>query len=194
MSLTFEIRNWLNIAESNESLMLKYADTGELKFIKALLKRLEKDVYHYVLSQVGPDLSPDICQITWEKVITKRRSYAETSTVKNWIFRIARTTMIDELRRQKRWQFDEFDENAVSQVMEHIAINQLVEEEQNTAFEMALYQLPFLQREAFILQQEGFRLREISQITQTDMEAVKSRLRYAKQSLMLALRQHEGEQ
>lgn len=196
MSITIGIKNWLKIAESNESLMLKYADTGELKFIKELVKRLENDLYQYIYTHAGPDLASDLCQTAWEKLIKNRRSYSETGTVKSWLFKIARTTMIDELRRQQRWQYDDLDENALPLTSHNAdnALDVLTTEQRQAAFDYALEQLPFFQREAFSLQQEGFRLREISQITQSEMETVKSRLRYAKQTLVtLMLTNQEGE-
>lgn len=197
MSITFGIRNWLNIAESNESLMIKYGDTGDVKFIKELVKRLEKDLYHYLYNQVGPDLSADLCQIAWEKVIKNRKSYSETGSVKSWLFKIARSAMVDELRRQQRWQFEDFDDNknVISRAdAQDSVIDNMSNNARQRAFEQAMEQLPFLQREAFILQQEGFRLREIAQITYCEVETIKSRLRYAKQSLITLINEsREGE-
>ena len=52
-----------------------------------------------------------------------------------------------------------------------------------TQFNAALAQLPFLQREAFIFQQEGFTVMEISVLTNDSFETIKSRLRYARNNL-----------
>ncbi|MEM7257764.1 MAG: sigma-70 family RNA polymerase sigma factor, partial [Pseudomonadota bacterium] len=52
---------------------------------------------------------------------------------------------------------------------------------------LAMDRLPPEQRETFILQQEGFSNREISDITGVGSETVKSRLRYAKSSLRTRL-------
>lgn len=196
MNITIGLKNWLNIAESNENLMLKYADSGELKYIKEIVKRLEPDLYHYLYSQVGPELAADTCQIAWEKVIINRRSFSDTGTVKSWLFKIARSALIDELRKQQRWQIEEFDENQIdcnsTQTIDQFDV--MNEIEQQHRFNIAFEQLPFLQKEAFILQQEGFRLREIAQITHCEMETVKSRLRYAKQTLTALISKiREGE-
>ena len=51
-------------------------------------------------------------------------------------------------------------------------------------------QLSFVQREALSLQQEGFSLEDIQQITQSNHETVKTRLRYAKQNLKTLLGAH----
>jgi len=180
MSFTLSIKDWLKIGESNESLMLKYGQTGESKYLKVLVDRLADDLYHFMVSQSDQDTAKDICQISWEKVIYSRRSYSDSGSFKSWLFKIARFSLIDEMRRRQRWQMVELEEQAdlTPSQLRMIEMSQL-----NLTFDQALASLPVLQREAFILQQEGFRLREISIITGSEMETVKSRLRYAKLTL-----------
>ena len=60
-------------------------------------------------------------------------------------------------------------------------------------FDKALMSLPFVQREAFCLQQEGFSLKEIAQITHCEHETIKSRLRYAKATLQVLLKDIAGD-
>jgi RNA polymerase sigma-70 factor (ECF subfamily) len=61
-------------------------------------------------------------------------------------------------------------------------------EDMNIKFRQILEQLPFVQREAFVLQQEGFSIAQIADITQQKIETIKTRLRYAK----LQFKQHIG--
>ena len=180
MSFTLSVKSWLNLSESNESLMLKYGMTSEAKYLQALVNRLGDDLYHYLLSQSNPDIANDISQITWEKVINNRRSFSETGTFKSWLFKIARFALIDEFRRHQRWSYVELEEQADDADSLQLQMHQ---QQTKLMFDDALMKLPFLQREAFILQQEGMRLREISIITGTEMETVKSRLRFAKSNL-----------
>lgn len=180
MSLSISIKSWLGFEESNESLMMKYVQSNNSKYLNVLLSRLSGDLYHYVLSQTDSNLAQDICQISWEKVIVRRLSYSDTGSFKSWLFQIARNSLIDELRRQQRWAFDEFyeEQHLVAEKPDPIEL-----EDEQQRFDNAMNKLPFLQREAFILQQEGFRLREISKITGAEMETVKTRIRYAKSFL-----------
>ncbi len=190
MSFTLSIKSWLNLAESNESLMLKYGQTGESKYLQLLVNRLADDLYHFLVSQSDTELAKDICQASWEKVIFRRRSYSDSGTFKSWLFKIARHTLIDEWRRQQRWQISELQQQADTSPSLHETLHAT---RLAMDFDQALLTLPLLQREAFILQQEGFRLREIAIITDSEMETVKSRLRYAKQTLKsLLLLEHEG--
>ncbi|WP_241737552.1 sigma factor-like helix-turn-helix DNA-binding protein [Neptunicella marina] len=88
---------------------------------------------------------------------------------------MARHTLIDELRKQKNHQHEAIEQLAAPyNQAEDSLLNQ---------FNLALQQLPFEQKEAFVLQQESFSLQQIADITHTEIETVKSRLRYAKNSL-----------
>jgi RNA polymerase sigma-70 factor (ECF subfamily) len=112
------------------------------------------------------------------------------SNVKSWLFTIARNTLIDELRRQQRWQTQSIDEVTLStdRLFSAKMTSQTLEQESDknaklTVFNHAITLLPFLQREAFIFQQEGFSVLQISELTQDSFETIKSRLRYARTHL-----------
>lgn len=188
MSIALSLKNWLGVAESNDELMIKYGDTGDVKYLSELIKRVGDDLYFYLVKHSEPDLAKDISQQAWMKVIDKRASYSSTGSFKSWLFTIARTTLIDEYRKQSRWhslETEVIDESQSSVVKDLMAKDRL------EAFEHALASLPFLQKEALILQQEGFRLREIAAITNSELETVKTRLRYAKQHLKVVVTSEE---
>lgn len=180
MSLSLSLKNWLGVQESNEDLMLKYAQTGESKYIALLIKRCGDDLYYYLVKQCNCELAKDVSQIAWVKVIDKRTTYTCSKSFKSWLFKIARSALVDEYRKQNRsTQLSEelVDEDSQSALAELSQVDTLAR------FNQILARLPFLQREAFILQQEGFSLREIASITEAEIETVKTRLRYAKQGL-----------
>jgi RNA polymerase sigma-70 factor (ECF subfamily) len=81
------------------------------------------------------------------------QSPTKTTNVKSWLCTIARNTLIDELRRQKKWHYINIEDN--EQVSTSLESN--IEKSMNIEnFNQALAQLPFHQKEAFIFQQEGF--------------------------------------
>ena len=188
MSITLSLKNWLGVAESNDDLMLRYGDTGEVKYLAELIKRVGDDLYFYLLKHSDSELAKDISQQAWIKVIDRRKSYSSTGSFKGWLFKIARTTLIDEYRKLNRWQ-------TLSEEIEMVCndknLESLFETDKLAAFNLALAQLPFLQREALVLQQEGFRLREIASITASELETIKTRLRYAKQQLQVLINKGE---
>ncbi|WNC68953.1 RNA polymerase sigma factor [Thalassotalea nanhaiensis] len=172
------MKGGLNTTLTNEQVMLKLTECYDSKYLTRLIEQFNDDLYHYLLSQSDKYLAEDIVQTVWLKVIEKRHSYRIQTSVKSWLFSIARNCLIDELRRQQRWKFD--DNNDDIQVIEVNYEELLANEKVEQIFNYLLEQLPFSQKEAFILQQEGFSLEDISSICNDKTETIKSRLRYAR--------------
>jgi RNA polymerase sigma-70 factor (ECF subfamily) len=176
------IKGWINPANNPEKLLIEYVTTGNQKCLTLLVKQFNLPLYHYLLSLSNPVLAEDVLQSTWVKVM-KNQSTTHTH-VKNWLFTIARHTLIDELRYQNKWQYQDLGDNQITTMP--LAL-QCEQENSLAQFNQAILQLPFYQREAFIFQQEGFTLMDISQLTNESFETVKSRLRYARNNLQKLL-------
>ena len=191
--MLLSIKSWLFETPSKDC-MASYAKSGDNRYLEQLIALYSNDLYHYLVTQSNTHLAYDVSQQTWLKVIEKRHLYQAQTTPKAWLFKLARNTLIDEYRRQQ--DFVELDENT------HLATqNDKSESDLNNgdltsgdshigssnisydAFDAALKQLSFVQREAITLQQEGFSLTDIELITQSSLETIKTRLRYAKQNL-----------
>ncbi|WP_024612187.1 sigma-70 family RNA polymerase sigma factor [Pseudoalteromonas sp. TB64] len=196
--MLLSIKSWLFETPSKDC-MASYEKSGDNRYLEQLIALYSNDLYHYLVTQSNTHLAYDVSQQTWLKVIEKRHLYQAQTTPKAWLFKLARNTLIDEYRKQQR--FVEFDENT------HLsAQNDKSESDLNSggltsgdshidnlnigssnisyeAFNIALKQLSFVQREAITLQQEGFSLADIELITQSSLETIKTRLRYAKQNL-----------
>lgn len=156
--------------------MARYAQTGDNALLEALYDQCADDLYHFLLTQSDPVTAKDICQKSWLKVIEKRHLYQQSGRFIAWLFTLARHALIDEHRKTQRIDYREDELLHVHVSFEHT-------DNIKDAFEQILLALPFEQREAFCLQQEGFGLQEIAQITQVGLETIKSRIRYAKQNL-----------
>ncbi|WP_241238823.1 sigma-70 family RNA polymerase sigma factor [Colwellia sp. Arc7-635] len=184
MQLPSMIKGWYNPKASPERLLTNYMATGKNKYLSLLVAQFNLSLYHYLLSQSNKELAEDVVQTTWLKVmkITKHSDsgISQQTNVKSWLFTIARNTLIDEFRRQKKWQSQLLDENKMLTASLEKSIQA---SSRLTQFNAALAQLPFLQREAFIFQQEGFSVLEISALTDDSFETIKSRLRYARNNL-----------
>lgn len=180
MSITFTLKSWFSDRQSNEVLMLRYANSGTNELLAQLYDACANDLYHFLLLQSDSVLAKDISQRTWLKVIEKKHLYRDSGSFKAWLFTLGRNALIDELRKNKRI-FVEIQDVAVD-VKQAGNIEQL--------FDCVLRNLPFEQREAFSLQQEGFGLQEISNMTHVGIETVKSRVRYAKNTLRTHLEKH----
>jgi|TARA_R110002060_G_scaffold45307_1_gene56601 RNA polymerase sigma factor (sigma-70 family) len=174
------IKGWYNPNASPEVLLTNYRATGKNKYLSLLVAQFNLSLYHYVLSQSNKEIAEDIVQTTWLKVMQTQQQNSVQTNVKSWIFTIARNSLIDEFRRQKKWEIQLLDENKMLTVNLEKSIQSA---DRLTQFNAALEQLPFLQREAFIFQQEGFSVSDISTLTNDSFETIKSRLRYARNNL-----------
>lgn len=174
------MKGWLNPTSTPERLLMDYAATGNKKYLSLLVKQFNLSLYHFLLSQSNKELAEDVLQSTWLKVMKTAGNEYKHTHVKSWLFTIARNTLIDELRRQNKWQWQELHDDCVrvSNLSKEFDQSNRLEQ-----FNEAITALPFYQREAFIFQQEGFSVMEISQLTNESFETVKSRLRYARNNL-----------
>jgi len=178
------MKGWLNPTSTPERLLMDYAATGEQKYLTLLVAQFNLPLYHFLLSLSSKELAEDILQTTWLKVIRIAGDNQAHTNVKSWLFTIARNTLIDELRQQQKWQWQELHDDLVH------ASNLSKEFEKSSQlakFNEAITALPYYQREAFIFQQEGFSITEICQLTNEPFETVKSRLRYARNNLKTLL-------
>ncbi len=180
--LLVSIRDFFSGSASAESLMMRFVQRDDKQALSSLYDQHNNKLYYYLLVMSDTDVAADVTQKTWLKVIEKKHLYSDQGKFEAWLFTMARNTLMDEIRRQNR-----FEHSAD-------AVDTLVSPEQssrdNGDFHLALSTLPFEQKEAFSLQQEGFTLGEISQICHVPVETVKTRLRYAREKLRKTLENH----
>jgi RNA polymerase sigma-70 factor (ECF subfamily) len=186
MSFALALKTRLLDRKSNESRMLRYAETGDRALLTQLYDTCGNDLYHFVITLSEPTLAKDICQKTWLKVIEKKHLYQHSGQFKAWLFTLARNLLIDEFRRNKLVDNNTEQLLGLQQDMD----SPLDELKMKALFDWALMSLSFEQREAFCLQNEGFSLQDIASITHCPAETVKSRLRYAKDSISKALNKY----
>ncbi|WP_333797510.1 sigma-70 family RNA polymerase sigma factor [Rheinheimera sp.] len=166
-------------------------------------------LYHFLLKQSDAELAQDISQQSWLKVLELQSWQTESASqaagtgikgdfqqrcqFKTWLFTLARNALFDELRRRQRWSGPELSEETMldTQVSQ---LELLVAAERQQALQQAIEVLPLLQKEALLLQLEGFSLEDIASISGSAAETVKSRLRYARTSLSQALEHYHDHQ
>lgn len=176
LSLSLNIKSMFTGSHSNEWLIRRFTATGERKLFEQLYDNCADDLYHFLLTQSDRTIGKDICQKTWLKVFEKPHLYNDSGRFVAWLFTIARHALIDEFRKTNRIESDHI-------LVENQSVTDTPKLDLAQAFDDELRALPFEQREAFCLQQEGFGLQEIANITHSKTETIKSRLRYAKTSL-----------
>ncbi len=83
--------------------LLRQAAAGDAQAWRELVERYSGRVYGLLLRQCGdPELSEEITQATFVKIVTTIADYHEQGRFEPWLFRIAMNRLRDEMRRRKR--------------------------------------------------------------------------------------------
>lgn len=166
---------------ASHTLLTKYRDNADPQLLTQLFQRYADALYHFLLRQSDAELAQDISQQCWLNLMQYAHGYQGQSSVKTWLFAIGRHLLIDEFRRQQRWQ--QVDETEALPDLQPSVLSLLQQFEAQQRLDKAIGLLPYVQREALMLQLEEFSLEQIADITGSGVETVKTRLRYARQNL-----------
>jgi len=177
--------------EADESLMLRFA-AGDVRAFEQIYDRHERAVYRFLLRSVRIQaIADELLQEVWITVIRNARTYKPQALFTTWLYRIARSRLIDHWRARDPEVLDSLDEPAGAgcdaKLIDLVPADASVQPEVRTmeraqarAFVAAVEELPGAQREAFLLHVEaGLTHEQIAGITGTGAETVKSRIRYA---------------
>jgi RNA polymerase sigma-70 factor (ECF subfamily) len=175
--------------------MLAY-QAGNISAFEQLYKKHKGPLYRYFVRQLRDNtLAEDLYQEVWGKVIKAVESYQVSAKFTTWLYKIAHNLIIDHIRAVKPLDdtqalgedqtMDSF--NAVSDVEPEQQLQQL---QQAKLLQGCIDLLPAVQKEAFLLNVElGLTAAVISDIANVTLEATKSRIRYAYQSIKLCVTQ-----
>ena len=176
----------------SERLMLQYSAKGDEASLAALFDLHNNKLFYFLKVLSDSTVAEDICQRTWIKVIENSHLFKSGDNFQAWLFTIGRRTLIDELRKSAKLEYNndavesfssgELTKHAQSTIEEDVAKGL-----EKDVFKACIQQLPYKQKEALSLQLEGFGLREIAAICSAEKETVKTRIRYAKDSLKTML-------
>jgi len=177
---------------SDEQLMLAY-QSGDAGAFETLYARHRGGLYRFVLRSVKERGSAEeLFQDTWMRVIDARGRYAPQARFATWLYTIAHNRLVDHWRKKApvTVSLDDPDDppEDVSAGAAGDPARQAQARQELARFLAALEALPQAQRAAFLLREEaGLSLAEIAQVTGTNEEAAKSRLRYAMAKLREAM-------
>ncbi|MGO9991609.1 MAG: RNA polymerase sigma factor [Steroidobacteraceae bacterium] len=184
-------------ADSDEALLARYA-RGDAAAFELLYRRHELRIWRYLQRNVGNRATADeLMQEVWFAVARDAARYQPSARFTTWLFTIAHNRMIDSIRvnrRQTSLDALGYESQAVRQQLTADPsagpLAAAVAEDQASALNQAMQQLPQEQREAFLLHVEGdLRVEEIATITHSSFETTKSRLRYARAKLRELLKE-----
>lgn len=146
---------------------------------EAVIIRLYRTHRHEILAYLtsilhNREAAEDLCQETFIKALRNWPEHDQLNNPVGWLYQIARNTAIDELRRHQRIRFVQLPDDALlagntDKLDTDISTREVVRE--------ALQQVPVLYRQALILYVwAGYSVREIANICNCSISAVKARL------------------
>jgi RNA polymerase sigma-70 factor (ECF subfamily) len=181
----------------DEALMTLY-QKGNVDAFEVIMNRHQGAVYRFVLRSVRSDeRAEELTQEAFVRVIRAASRYTESARFTTFLFTIARNLCIDEARRGRAGRersldapvnaADESGETFKDRVVdEHAATGTgaLSRQQFMQQLQQGLDALPEEQREVFMLRHiEGMRFVDIAEMFGISENTVKSRMRYALQTL-----------
>jgi len=170
----------------DEELMLAYR-AGDARAFEMLYARHRTRLFRFILRSIkARAVAEELYQEIWMRVIDARASYTPKARFTTWLFTIAHNHVVDHWRKRAPTLVALEGEEAVSASPDPADHAQA--RESLARFAAALEALPHLQREAFLLHEEGgLSVAEIAVATGANEETAKSRLRYAMAKLKSAV-------
>ncbi|HET7766934.1 MAG TPA: RNA polymerase sigma factor [Burkholderiales bacterium] len=169
---------------ADEELMLSYGG-GDAGAFETLYRRHRGPLYRFLLRQVSDAATAEeLFQDVWMRVIDSRGRYEPRAKFGSWVYAIAHNRLMDFYRASGKAKFlaQEESEEALDRLPAADVPAEALVDRKRAAQRLleALAELPEVQREAFLLQQEGdLSVEEIGAATGVSRETAKSRLRYA---------------
>lgn len=177
---------------------------GDYDAFETFVEKYQARIYRHICKMV-PDRqqAQDLLQETFLSAYRGLGGFTGASSFSTWLFKIATNTALMFLRKHQPEciEYDDHLENVkksdvVPSATEFVStpLEMLLSVEGRKKIEEAIDSLPVLYRSVLILRDvEGFSIEEVSQITETSVAAVKSRLHRARHAVREALTSYYGE-
>ena len=189
---------FLKNREITDEVAMGRFQNGEIKSFDLLLNRHSKGVYRFIYRMVGgnPVVAEDLLQEVFIKVVEHKMNFDRNKRFTSWLYRMARNHVIDFIRKESyrsHLPLDKELEGAYESGVTHLELVKSGEPDQEELLirreikEQIFSKLDLLKeehREVFILREiEGLKFDEIAEITDSNINTVKSRHRYAYKDL-----------
>lgn len=184
---------------TDEDLMVDFQG-GDVRAFETLVLRHQKGVYNFIFRFLGNrEVAEEVFQDAFIKVHQAAARYMPSGKFTTWLYTIVRNLCVDNFRRKKIREALSLDDRGPDDercLGDSIASDETPPDVMSSALEiegvlqMALQKLNEDQKEVFLLREkEGFKFEEIAEMTGVSVNTVKSRMRYALDSLRRALKQ-----
>ena len=167
--------------------LIKLFIKGNETAFETLYFRYRKNLYGFLNNMISDQcMADEVFEDTWLKVIDNIDKYRDDGKFSAWLFKVARNIFYDKCRRKKTMSEVELDEAILDETM----TSKYPEPDRNmNADELGKYiaqginELPTEQKEVFLLRQQDFSFKEISEMQNCSVNTALSRMQYALKSL-----------
>jgi RNA polymerase sigma-70 factor (ECF subfamily) len=171
--------------------------SGKDHAFEKLFRRYERPLFTFILRFVGDrQVSEDMFQQTWLKVIRALPQYEERGSFSSWLFGIANNCCVDQVRKKRRSRVDDLTS---SEGMDRLPDEDsdpeetLLKQEQVSWLEKAVERLPVEQRQVVLMRLFGeIPFKEIARIVECPLNTVLGRMHYAIKNLRKIVEQEYG--
>ena len=177
--------------KKDEKELIERASRGEKQALAEIVERNEQLVYNTALKLLAnPEEAECVLQETFLKVFQALPEFKGESSLSTWIYRIATNFALMRLRNRKKdfarleGQEEHVNKATLENFNRYVGTNPLrsvMNDELRAAMEKAIEDLPPKFRSVFVLKDiEGHSLKEIAEMTNLSLAAVKSNLHRAR--------------
>ena len=167
--------------------LIKLFIKGNETAFETLYFRYRKNLYGFLNNMISDRcMADEVFEDTWLKVIDNIDKYRDDGKFSAWLFKVARNIFYDKCRRKKTMPEVELDEAILDETM----TSKYPEPDRSmNADELGKYiaqginELPTEQKEVFLLRQQDFSFKEISEMQNCSVNTALSRMQYALKSL-----------
>ena len=161
------------MAENTDEILMQNVKDGNISEMSVLFERYHLRIYNFFFRLTfDMDVSQDLTQNLFYRMIKYKNSYKSDYTVKSWIFQIARNLHADYCKEEKRSEklFLKTDKYTTEPVDESEGFH----EDDYDRLEKAISDLSDEQKEIIVLSRyQGLKYEEISAITNQSVSAIK---------------------
>ncbi|MCW9708346.1 RNA polymerase sigma factor [Aliifodinibius sp. 1BSP15-2V2] len=165
---------------------------GDLDKLGLLFERYNRRLFHFFYRLTHRrDVSEDLVQGVFERILKHRNTYTENGAFSAWIFQIARNLQIDHYRKNQKYQLTAQEVNWNQMEGAPGELPSMEEADTDMALlQQALSQLDNTKRQTLVLSRfEGFKYKEIAEIMDCSESAVKVRVYRALQELKVCMKE-----
>ena len=167
--------------------LIKLFIKGNETAFETLYFRYRKNLYGFLNNMISDQcMADEVFEDTWLKVIDNIDKYRDDGKFSAWLFKVARNIFYDKCRRKKTMSEVELDEAILDETMTSKypePDRKMNADELGKYIAQGINELPTEQKEVFLLRQQDFSFKEISEMQNCSVNTALSRMQYALKSL-----------